>query len=150
MAIAVIRILLFHLLCATAVSTSAMAQASAPQPIVPETLTWFSPPGNPLLRATWVLGAEKDRGTYVLRVALTKGGRIPAHTHPDTRYATVLSGTLHVGFGENMDDSSMVAVPAGAVYVVPANVPHALSAPDGDVTYQEAGTGPTATVPVGR
>lgn len=125
-----------------------MAQSAGPEPILPETLTWFSPPGNPLLRAAWVLGAEKDPGTYVLRVELAKGGRIPLHTHPDTRYTTVLSGTLRVGFGKDTDDSDMVAVPAGAVYVVPANVPHTLSAADGDATYQEAGIGPTATVPV--
>ena len=145
-----IRHLLRCLLCMLAVSASAMAQSGIPEPITPQALEWFSPPGNPLLRAAWVLGAEQDPGTYVLRVALAKGGRIPAHTHPDTRYTTVLSGTLHVGFGESVDESGMVPVPAGAVYVVPANVPHTLSAPDGDVTYQEAGAGPTATVPVDR
>ena len=41
-------------------------------------------------------------------------------------------------------------VPAGALYVAPANVPHSLWARDGDVIYQEAGVGPTAnTILVG-
>ena len=57
----------------------------------------------------------------------------------------MLSGTLYVGFGETPDDARMTAVPTGAVYVAPANVPHHLWAKDGEVVYQEAGFGPTGT-----
>jgi quercetin dioxygenase-like cupin family protein len=84
----------------------------------------------------------------VFRVRLAQGGKIPVHTHPDTRNSTVLSGTLYVGFGDTADETRVVAVPTGAVYVAPANVPHYLWARDGDVVYQEGGVGPTATVPV--
>lgn len=126
------------------------AQPTAPVPIDPESLTWFGPPNYPLLRAVWVVGAEKETGIYVLRVKLGKGGKIPPHAHPDQRYSTVLSGTLYVGFGETMDESSMVAVPAGSIYVAPADVPHYLWAKDDDVLYQEGGFGPTATVPVAQ
>jgi hypothetical protein len=38
-----------------------------------------------------------------------------------------------------------VAVPAGGLYVAPASQPHTLWARDGEVVYQEAGTGPTGT-----
>jgi hypothetical protein len=55
---------------------------------------------------------------------------------------------LYVGFGGTVDESTMVAVPAGGVYVAPANQPHYLWAPDGDVVYQESGVGPTGTVAV--
>lgn len=145
-----VRNLLFVVSCAVAVSVGTSAEPGAPKAITPESLTWFSPPNNPLLRAAWVLGGEKESGTYALRVIMAKGARIPPHKHPDTRYSTVLSGTLHVGFGETMQESRMVSVPAGAVYVAPANVPHYLWSKDGDVTYQEGGVGPTATVPVER
>lgn len=128
------------------ISASAIAQSLTPKPITPDSLKWFSPPGNPSLHAAWVLGSGNEPGTYVLRVKLDKGGIIPPHTHPDTRYSTVLSGTLYVGFGKSIEESKMVAVPAGGVYVAPANVPHYLRAKDGDVIYQEAGEGPTATV----
>jgi hypothetical protein len=57
------------------------------RPILPDSLKWFSPPNNALLKGAWVLGAEKDVGTYAFRVMLAKGGKIPVHTHPDTRYA---------------------------------------------------------------
>lgn len=128
----------------------AFAQANEPAPILPDALKWFSPPGNNQLRGAWVLGNEAQAGPYLLRVALAKGGKIPPHTHPDTRNSTVLSGTLYVGFGDSGDETKMVAVPAGGVYVAPAGVSHYLWAKDGDVVYQEGGVGPTATVPVRR
>jgi len=133
-----------------AVAPAMAAQPAAPQPILPEALQWAGPPDNPQLEGAWVVGAETEPGPYALRVKLAAGGRIPPHTHPDTRYSTVLSGTLYVGFGTDADDASLVAVPAGAVYVAPGEVPHFLYAKDGDVIYQEGGAGPTATVPVQR
>lgn len=124
------------------------AQPGDPVPIMPDDLHWSSPPQIPGLRAAWVLGGEHDPGPYLLRVKLAAGARIPPHTHPDTRYSTVLTGTLYVGFGPAFDEARCVAIPAGGVYVAPANVPHFLWAKTGNVEYQEAGTAPTATVPV--
>ena len=126
----------------------AFGQTPAPQPVLPDTLKWFSPPNNPMARGAWMIGGEKEVGSYIFRVMLAKGGKLPVHTHPDSRNTTVLSVTLYVGFGETFDESKVVAVPAGGIYVAPANVPHYLWAKDGDVTYQEGGVGPTATVPL--
>jgi quercetin dioxygenase-like cupin family protein len=128
----------------------ALAQSDAPAPITPESLRWTSPPNIPGLRAAWVLGAEQKPGIYVLRVHLAAGARIPPHTHPDERNTTVLSGTIHVGFGATFDETRMVAVPAGAVYVAPAHVPHYVWARDGEAMYQESGIGPTATTIIKR
>lgn len=141
-----IRNILMAIFFTLAITFTLFAQSVTPQPIIPDTLKWFSPPNNKHLKAAWVLGAENHSGTYALRVELNKGGKIPPHTHPDTRYSTVLSGTLYVGFGESFEESGLIAVPTGGVYVAPANVPHYLFAKDGDVIYQEAGEGPTATV----
>lgn len=140
------------LVAATLASCSgvAPARADAPTPVLPEQLHWLSPPGNPAVQGAWVLGAEGMSGAYLLRVKLAAGGKIPPHTHPDERNSTVLSGTLYVGFGSTFDETKLVAVPAGAVYVAPANVAHWVWAKDGAVVYQESGVGPTATVPIGR
>jgi quercetin dioxygenase-like cupin family protein len=129
-------------------SVSSQQAQLQPKVVTPNSLVWSSPPNWPHIKSVWVLGAESRPESYALRVILMKGGRIPPHTHPDTRYSTVLSGTLYVGFGEVVDDSKLVAVPEGAVYVAPARVAHYLIARDGDVVYQEGGTGPTATVPI--
>jgi quercetin dioxygenase-like cupin family protein len=121
------------------------ATHETPQPILPEALEWSSPPTLGGVRGAWIIGAEGRAGTYVFRVQLAADARIPPHTHPDTRYTTVLSGTLQVGFGTDFDPDQTVAIPAGAVYVAPAGTPHYIWARDGAVEYQEAGIGPTAT-----
>lgn len=114
-----------------------------PAPVLAESLQWSRPQGIAGLETAWVLGEASAAAPYLLRVRLAAGARIPPHTHPDVRNTTVLAGTLHVGFGDGFDEHRLVAVPAGAVYVAPAGVPHYLWAKDGPVVYQEAGVGPT-------
>ena len=126
-------------------SDLATAQNVAPAPLVPASFRWLSPPSNPALQSAWVLGNEQNHGPYILRVKLVAGGRIPPHTHPDERNSTVLSGTIYVGFGETFDESNVVAIPTGAVYLTPANVPHYVWAKDAEAIYQESGVGPTGT-----
>ncbi len=128
----------------------AIAQSTSPGPIHPNEFEWFSPPGISTLQGAWILGADQTPGTYVLRVKLKAGGRIPPHTHPDERISTVLSGVIYVGFGETFDESNVVAIRTGAVYVAPANVPHYVWAKDGDAEYQENGVGPTTTTFIGQ
>ena len=140
-----IRYLIVALIFMTVFSGFNFAQQESPKPIIPDTLKWFSPPNNSHLKAAWITGNEKESGTYILRVMLKANGIIPPHSHPDTRYTTVLSGTLYVGFGKTIEDSTMVAIPTGSVYCVPANVFHYLKSFKGDVTYQEVGVGPTST-----
>lgn len=130
------------------IATFALAQLPALQLILPDAMSWSAPPNIPGLKGAWLLGSEREPGTYVQRVVLAAGARIPVHTHPDTRYSTILSGRLYVAFGAKPADADFVAVPAGALYVAPAGQPHTLWARDGEVVYQEAGNGPTGTTMV--
>ena len=123
-----------------------LAGPPAPAPILPERLTWVSPPTLPALRGAWLVGSESQPGLYLLRVKLAAGGRIPPHTHPDDRWTTVLSGTVWVGFGATFEESRVVAIPTGAAYLAPARTPHFVWAQADDVEYQEMGQGPTGTV----
>lgn len=132
---------------ATTLLITGIALAQAPiTAILPQQIRWIDVPAMPGVKIAWLVGEEKAAGSYAQRVRLASGARIPVHTHPDTRYSTVLSGTLHVGFGSKADDAKLVAIPAGSVYIAPANTPHFLWARDGEVIYQEGGIGPTATV----
>lgn len=142
--------LLIALFTAGVISLVAKAEGTAPVPVLPDSLRWVNPSNMTGLQVAWVLGAEQKPGTYILRVKLSAGTKIPPHTHPDERNTTVLTGTIYVGFGETFDEAKVVAVPAGAVYVAPANVPHYVWAKEGDVMYQEAGMGPTATALIKR
>lgn len=134
------------LAAALAALAASCALAQSPTVVSPEGAAWHSPPNLPGVQGAWLLGAEDKPGPYLFRVRLAPGAKIPPHTHPDERSTTVLRGTILVGFGEAFDEARMVAVPAGAVYVAPAGVPHYVWARDGASEYQEAGIGPTATV----
>ena len=124
----------------------AIAQSETPIALVPEHFSWRSLPDNPALESAWVLGDGKESRPYILRVKLAAGGRISPHTHPDERNSTVLQGVLYVGFGRTFDESKVVAIPTGAVCVIPANLQHYVWARDGEGIYQEAGVGVNRTV----
>lgn len=133
-----------------ALSVAAATQPNAPVPILPDSLEFAGLPAMPGAESAQVVGEPQKAAPYLLRVRLAAGARIPPHTHPDERNSTVLSGTIYVGFGETFDEKKMVAIPAGAVYVAPAGVPHYVWAKDGPAIYQEAGNGPTGTRFLGR
>jgi quercetin dioxygenase-like cupin family protein len=118
----------------------ALAQ-SKPEPILPASLQWAGAEGGP--QNVMVVGAADKAGLYQQRVRMPAGAKIQPHTHPDERISVVLEGTIYVGFGETFDESNVVAVPTGAVYVAPAGVPHYVWAKDGPALYQEGGMGPT-------
>lgn len=100
---------------------------------------------NPFGEGAILSGPLDKPVLYTQRVHLKAGGVVPPHTHPDTRYTTVLSGTLYVCTGDQVAADKVKAFPAGSFIITPANVVHCSWAKDGDVVYQESGIGPTAT-----
>lgn len=136
---------LSSLLLASA-SACLFAQApTAPAPILPAQMQWQGNPTIPGAETLWVIGSATASGIYAQRVKLPAGGMIPPHVHTDERFSVVLAGTIYVGFGETFVESDVVAVPAGALYIAPAGVPHYVWAKDGPAEYQESGVGPTGT-----
>ena len=117
-------------------------------PILPDTVKSQRSPVAPGLQNAWLVGASDRPGLYAVRVKLLAGSKIPPHTHPDERFSTVLLGTIYVGFGENFDETKVVAIPTGSMYVAPAGLPHYVWAKDGEVIIQTTGMGPTGTTPI--
>ena len=125
--------------------TGAFAQGSALEParLAPEELRWaLTPTGSQ--RANMV-GDDRKAGMYVYRARFPANWRNQPHFHPDDRIATVISGTLYVGFGERFDESRMKALPAGSVWTEPAKQAHFVWAKDGEVVIQIVGNGPSGT-----
>lgn len=85
-------------------------------------------------------------GLYAARIRIPGQLRIPPHTHPEDRVVVVLSGTLHVGFGDRFDPAVMKAMPTGGFFVEPAGMPHFAWARGEDVIVQVSGIGPSGTV----
>jgi quercetin dioxygenase-like cupin family protein len=112
--------------------------------VMPADVKWKDSP-FPGGQTAVISGDPTQPGLYVVRAKYAAGGKVMPHTHPDTRYDTVLSGELYFGFGETFDTSKAKLYPAGAQITVPANMPHYAWAQSGEAVLQEVGIGPSAT-----
>lgn len=90
-------------------------------------------------------GDPTKAGLYTIMLRIPAGTRIAAHTHPDDRIGTVISGTWYFGYGPNFDTAALRALPAGSFYTEPPGDPHFAETRDSDVVLQITGFGPTGT-----
>lgn len=97
------------------------------------------------LEITELVGDSNKPGDYVSRVRFPANFQVKAHTHPENRSYTIISGTWYIGWGETNDPQRMIALPPGSFYTEPANVPHFVATRDEPVVVQISGMGPTAT-----
>ncbi len=97
----------------------------------------------PGVSSAFLTGAFNAPGLYAAQGVMTKGSTFPPHSHPDIRLSVVVSGTMYLGQGEAFDTAKLIAFPAGSVAITPANTPHFMAAPDGDVRILEIGSGPS-------
>ncbi len=92
-----------------------------------------------------IMGDSTKPGPYVERVKFPANSISQAHSHPESRMYTVISGTWYVGYGDKYDADKLKALPAGSFYTEPANVGHFSLIKDEPVVVQIIGNGPTAT-----
>jgi quercetin dioxygenase-like cupin family protein len=91
-----------------------------------------------------IIGDATKPGPYVQRVKFPPNFTVQAHTHPEDRQYTIISGTWYVGWGNKFDESKLKALPAGSFYTEPNNVPHFVTTKGEPAIVQITGTGPTA------
>jgi quercetin dioxygenase-like cupin family protein len=126
-------------------ATNVFGEGSETGVMVPsDEIEWTDNPRVPGLGLAKVLGDAKNPGPFVHRVRFPKGRVVQAHSHPDDRTYTVLSGTWYIGWGDKYDPEKLTALPAGSFYTEPAGVPHFIATPDGETVVQVTGIGPTA------
>jgi ChrR Cupin-like domain len=112
--------------------------------LTPEELVW-KPGRVPGHEIAALIGDSRKAGPYVERVKLPPNTVSQAHSHPEGRMYTVISGTWYVGYGEKFDASKLKALPPGSFYTEPANVHHFSLTKEDGVVFQIVGSGPTAT-----
>src|SRR5215471_3516529 len=91
---------------------------------VPSAIKWIPSPMVPGTQRAVLLGDPTQAGPFVMRVKVPPGARIMPHMHPEARTYTVLAGEWKLGFGETYDPRNLRSFPAGAMYRLPAKVPH--------------------------
>ena len=99
-------------------------------------------PGQEIAR---LIGDSTKPGPFVERVKFPANFTIQAHSHPEDRTYTVISGTWYVGYGDKLDPAKVKALPAGSFHTEPANVTHFVITKEGGAVVQMSGVGPTGT-----
>src|SRR6058998_603145 len=95
-------------------------------------------------------GDPNKPGLYTIQLTIPANTRIEAHTHPDDRVATVISGTWQIGYGTAFDEKKLKALVPGSFYLEPPSVAHFARTGNTAVMIQITGYGPTGTTYVGR
>ena len=90
-------------------------------------------------------GDPTKPGLYTIMLRIPANTRIAAHTHPDDRIGTVISGTWYFGYGKVFDAAALKALPPGSFYTEPPSDPHFAETRDTPVVLQITGYGPTGT-----
>ena len=131
------------------------AQPPAPRPadLNPAMVTYLHPDqikwtGNPSVAQQAVLMGDPTKpGMYIVLVKWYPHNFSHPHTHPNDRYAMVLSGTWWVGSGTKFDPDATVPMPAGSYVVDLAKQPHFDGAKDEAAIIEIVGEGPATMTP---
>jgi uncharacterized RmlC-like cupin family protein len=113
----------------------------------------FPGQGNPGTGSSGVGGIEtivlkgdpNQEGVYTIMLRVPAHTRIAAHSHRDDRVATVISGTWHIGYGDNFDETKLKSLPPGSFYTEPPGRNHYAETGDDPVIVQITGYGPSST-----
>jgi quercetin dioxygenase-like cupin family protein len=111
--------------------------------LTPAELTWTA--GPPMLppgaRMAVIEGAFNQPGPFTVRLKFPTGYRIPAHWHPTKVTVTVISGTFHMGLGDELSTGAGKVLPAGSIFEMPASIHH-FGWTSEETIIQEHGIGP--------
>jgi quercetin dioxygenase-like cupin family protein len=107
-------------------ATVAMAQDSGPKGISASAIKW-GPAPDALPKGGQMAGLSGDpgkSGTFLVRLKMPAGYKIPAHKHPHTERITVISGEMHFGTGDKLDEKHANRLGPGGFVELPANINH--------------------------
>lgn len=113
--------------CGTILNTDA-ADPKAQQMTVfyPNDLKWIAGPSS-LPHGTYIAVLEGDMakpGPFTVRIKFPAGYKLPPNWHPVEERLTVISGVLHVGFGNKMDQTSGKALSANSFALIAPQAMH--------------------------
>lgn len=109
----------------------------------PQEIKWGAAPAAlPAGAKTAVLfGDPTMSGPFSMRIKMPAKYQIPPHFHPQDENVTVLSGTLHMGIGDDIKGGKTTALPVGGFARLKAGTHHFVKA-DKETIIQLNGMGP--------
>lgn len=88
----------------------------------PANLQWEEGPTSLPSGAEYAIieGDPKGPGPFTMRLKLPADYQIPARSHPVDEHITIISGSLHMGFGDHLNLANGKKLPAGSFVLIPA------------------------------
>jgi len=82
----------------------------------PTAIQWKDGPASLPPGAKWavLVGDPSKEGMVTFRLWLPEGWKVPPHWHPAVEHITVISGTFHLGRGDQFEKEKGSAMPAGS------------------------------------
>ena len=96
----------------------------------------------PSARLAIVVGQPLREGPYTIRVKVPGGVKLMAHSHPEDRVYTVISGIFYIGLGDEFDAEKLQAYAPGSVISLPGNTSHFHWSKSGEYITQVSAIGP--------
>jgi quercetin dioxygenase-like cupin family protein len=110
--------------------------------VLPSDLKWADVPSLPAgAKIAVIEGPMNQAAPFTVRLKFPKDYQIPAHSHPAIERVTVLSGTFHMGTGDQFDRAKTHPLPAGALAIMQNGTRHFAWTSD-EVIVQLNGNGP--------
>jgi uncharacterized RmlC-like cupin family protein len=138
-----------------AAGLAAQAADSRQKRITPAEVPWPSgaSSGTSLVGSSGVTGIQTvtlkgdptKAGLYTILLRVGPNTKIQAHSHPDDRSATVVSGDWYFGYGRKFDEKALKSLPPGSFYTEPPGVDHFAMTKATGVVISITGTGPSGT-----
>lgn len=140
------QLLLLTVLCTVNLVNipEAMAQESEFIKIIPDEVQWNpAPPFLPEGAQFAVIKGDPNKpGPFTIRLKFPPNYKIPAHKHPSFEHITVISGSLHMGMGEQLEQTKGVALPVGSFAYGPEEQYHFAWTTDEETIVQIQSQGP--------
>ena len=97
------------------------------------------------IQTTVLSGDPSAAGPYAIEIRVPPHTQIAAHSHRDERFAMVVSGEWHFGYGDAAQEDRATTLGSGAFYTEPADAAHFAATGDAPAIVYITGFGPTDT-----
>src|SRR6266849_2675409 len=105
--------------------TPSWAQSSGHRMVSPNDLKWSDVPSLPPgAKIAVIEGPMSEPVPFTVRLKFPANYQIPAHWHPATERVTVLTGTIHMGIGDQLDKQKTTPLSAGSIGIMQPKTNH--------------------------
>lgn len=123
----------------------AIEDTSKPLLRLPFEAKWTPAPTNTLPAGAQMFvleGNPNSPAPYIIRLKLPPNFKVPAHWNLSDEHLTVISGSIHLGMGDKLEENKGKLLPVGSYARIPARMHHFAWTGDEETIIQLSGLGP--------